>query len=556
MKNIKPLHLGIILLVVSAFFVLLVLRADLTGEARYLGGPNAIAVQGERVFIVYRNRLLVLSSQGELLSEFSRSSLGENVVVSDMQATSDGLLLGILREGNVHRCYIDPFRCEIFSSAVSGLRSPFKFYLTDAGDLWVSEGPRSRLLRHAPAAEWLSPVDLPDSGLNAPNRVLWVDGRIVIADTNNHRIVGYETGVGEQPLREAFSFAANDHPQARSGRSWPTDVAYSGGKWWTLNGDGLLADADLLAFTPDGTPLMRVDLPAESDPISLIASGGSLLATDYSAYAVYQVDSANGEWHYFGDNAFRQLMQQGREEVEMLEGRAQLYLFGMIALLVLGFVLALWFERGRIRAQGWSSLLSKPADMENKAQSQVITDAARPGVQWFVPDRKKMRWVRWGFYYMLGITLLMPSFVLFLPGDAGELAEKLIPVMWPYFFLWVSLLGLEVVAQRQFRNRLGFDGTDLLFRDDRMLVRRVPAAEVVYTPRAIHHQHLSIPLQNGRGGAFYSTRALDLMFQGLLIPARKVNEWQVFVYQLKHRHPVIMLTLIMFVLFIVMQVVK
>ncbi len=557
MNNIKSLHLGIIFLVIVAFFALPVLRAGLTGEISRLGGPNAIAAQGGQVFAVYRDRLLALSSRGELLSETSLSPLGEDVVISDLQITDDGLLLGDLYAGRIYRCYLGPFRCELLFSAASPLRAPFKFYLTEDGDLWVSEGPKDRLLRLSAGGMQPLPVELSGKGLNAPNRVLLADDRLVIADTNHHRIVAYEMA-SDEPLREVFSFAAGDHPRARSSRIWPTDVAFSGGKWWTLNGDGLLEDADLLAFSADGTPLMRIDFPAEADPISLVASGGDLLLTDYTAYAVYQVDAASGEWRHFGDDAFQQLMQQGKVEVEALEARAQLYLYAMIALMVLGFVLALWFERGRIRAQGWSSLFTKLEEADKKVKGQVMSDATQPGVQWFVPDQKRMRRLRRLGSFSLGMTLLLPFplIFVFMSLDAGEQGEKLMPEMWPFILLWAGLLGMTALALRIFRNRLGFEGTDLLFRDHRMRVRRVPAAEVVYTKRAILHRDLIVPLRDGHGKAFYSPRLQDLLFQGLLLPAKKLNEWQLFVYQLKHRSPLIMMIVAMFVVLIVAQVLR
>lgn len=539
MKDIKSGQLAIIMLVILIAGIFFALRAGLTADIAQKTGPHYIDVSERGVFVQWQNKLFVLGMDGAIQHEVDLGSLGENIIISDMQVIGDEMLIGEVNQRQIYRCQLTPFSCQSLLTQKMRIRTPFKFRMDKRGDLWISQGPISQLSVLPRGEEKLLSVVLSGEGLNQPNRVLLEEDLVIVADTNNHRIVAYRPDQNDAYLlHEDFSFKVTDHPQARSRHIWPVDVSLdSNGRWWVLNTDDFLNNADLATYGSDGKPEQIISFPQKGDLGAIAFYAGNIFVTDIAQFAVYSVDSKTNKWMRFGDVDFNAELKKAVEEKQLMEQRSTLYLYAILICLAIGFALAFWFERHKLKKEGMSAMFTRPSNQ--KVESHLVRDESDVDIQWFIPDQKRMRRMKFIVYYSIAwsiaFLIMCVWFSLMMAAEVSmlRLASMLIAVL----SIAISVPIVSILAFRQSRNRLGFKKNMIYIRDHRLNVRKVPVEKIVYSKRGIHFEYISIVLADGHGKLFYSEKNKDFIFNALLIPAIQIKEWRVFLYQLKHHQP-------------------
>jgi len=343
-------------------------------------GPTLVATtkQGE-VFTATSHYLYQFDAQGQVQNQYSLETLGIKDLTDLYALDQNQLLIADWERGNIQRCQLDKSHCDPLPSFKPNFpESPtfqgaFKFvvdakhnliYATDAG--W------HRLLVLDQEGRELESTRGKDLLLCYPNGItLSNDGKLVVADSNNLRIITWSTNRkglnlipnqsidmiqsprpeircipheeprSEIPLVRLFQaeFERNMDYElkgdaialepARKGRVFPIFVQQDNqGFWWVLLGDNNFGGDDLLRFDSNWQNPIRVDLPG-SDDISHIAVGSEqLILTQPSRYRILSVSLTDLTIKPFGGDIFKAMMQQEQQ------AKSNLWLLYLFSLLV------------------------------------------------------------------------------------------------------------------------------------------------------------------------------------------------------------------------------
>lgn len=168
-----------------------------------------------------------------------------------------------------------------------------------------------------------------------------------------------------------------------------------------------------------------------------------------------------------------------------------------------------------------------------------------PAVHWLEPDqsllaqlRRAVRWALAASAVLIMIVAGVFAWAYLSLQEQPELAQKIRRediegIAWLGLYLAVSLPVMFFFVWRELRHRLGTDGQLLYLADHTGRARSMLPRQVVYTPRLAAGGAVTVMLRTGHGKSLYVQEELRAVLQG----ARRVGEWEMLRYLIRHRHP-------------------
>jgi sugar lactone lactonase YvrE len=560
MNKYRPAGVVLALLFMLLFLGALGLRIWASGRSAETVGPNHIAAGADRVYVHVNGALFVLSAQGKLLQRENLAAMGQDGSVIDLRVLRDGRLL-IVRQRPAAIDLCDPagWQCtEVGQGALTNMRAQIKVVADEpSGRLFITDFAANRI--------WMLPLDggesqpLTSEGvLRYPNDIAMdANGRLWIADSGHHRLVALERQA-DGTWVETRSLDARNR-LTRDGRDWPMMLSMgSDGNWWVTQPTSHGGNGDLLVYHPENGVLSRMEIPGDSHPTDVAGLGAAMLVADMDKFKIYRVDVDSHAVSEFGDTAFRAVMREAAARKTGYQALVDQSLIGMIAAGVLMLVAAFW-----------ASPQGRRFTPVHRAPPLAASAAALPTlkeIHWLKRNPGTERMLRWTkpvvFIIAVVVTAAMgwAYFALFgASGASGMTPEKLKKLeefksmLLLTLFIDLALPAMVIVAMRNFNHRIGTDGYRLFVKlaDGRQI--SLAPEQLVYGTRQIVYQGYIFPVQTGKGQLLYDNGEIETYLGPLLSRAKKLGPWEIFRYQLAHREPTTMISLVFVIMLLAMM---
>lgn len=328
-----------------------------------LVGPQLAAIDAAgRLWLADEDGFVQLDEHADAVAARYRfADFGLEKGIADWQFLTDGrVLLGDFGSGRIRRCTLRPVHCEEFAPALPAAELAFKFHYdeTNAALLFVDSDAHRAFRWQGGKREELH---LDRWGLCHPNRIrLDGDGRVLLADTNHHRLLHWRDGIAAAPhaIQTVASMPALSRCQGVLGKSgarlkadaagafsnvdassrFPTDFVRLGDRTAVLLNDHRLRRGDVVVLGDRKVP-QRLALEAGTDAWSLAPWQGGLLVLDALNGSVQQFDAAGRRLTNLAEAHLRPLREAGRKQ-RLQSSYLMVAGFALVGLMLSGAVLA------------------------------------------------------------------------------------------------------------------------------------------------------------------------------------------------------------------------
>ncbi|MEQ8539825.1 MAG: hypothetical protein RIB93_20540 [Coleofasciculus sp. D1-CHI-01] len=358
----------------------IIIAIDSGSRAALYHGPTLVATtnQGE-VVTASSHYLYQFDTQGQVQNRYPLEVLGIKNLTDIHALDPNQVLIGDWERGNIQRCQLDQNRCEPLPRFQSNLansspfQGAFKFVVDPQHDLiYATHTGEHRLLVLDQDGREIEHTRGKDLLLCYPNGItLSNEGKLVVADTNNFRLLTWSTNsqglnltpdqsidMIQAPRPETSCIPIEQAPSqiplvkrfnsvfdpvieydvnrdaialnpARQGRVFPVFVQQDNqGFWWVLIGDKNLVREDLLRFDSNWQNPIRIDLPDSANNFNIAVGSDQLILTQPSRYRLLSVSLTDLTVQPFGDDRFEAMMQQEQKV------KAKLWRFYLFSLFV------------------------------------------------------------------------------------------------------------------------------------------------------------------------------------------------------------------------------
>lgn len=518
-------------------------------------GPNVLATAEDAVYFIAGGTLYHADGRGVLQDAATLASLGLPPAVSHLVVMPDALLVAESRRGTVQRCDLPRRVCVELARiplppkgatlALAYAPQEARFYVADSArhelHAWGLDGRRQYRL------------DI-DGGLKYPNDVIWLGGgRLLVADTNHHRILVIEDqGRGRTRLVQQVEA---ENRLGGAGHTWPTAVARDAdGRIWTVNSNGLLQDGEVIVFDAAGKARRRIGLGAGADPVALALLRDAMLVLDHDSYRLQAVGLADFGVSDFGDAAVQDALRTLQKQREHWQQMRYLSI-GMMGLFGLLGVLAGYFDwqsrKQRVPGERRPGVVQHPADVARQVQSIAAAPRLRPdaqGITWLAVNPKFLRTMR---LLLLAIGVLFGLIVMLFYATCSTLSWELISLLG---LVTATVMAAAFWAQyRMQRLRIGTDSAAIYVVD--ILGRRGQGApeDFVQTGRRLLLGRLAVPLPNP-AAAVFDKDEFAALFGPLLTRVPRSNEFAILWRDLRRGDLLTWGSLVALMVFIVLRV--
>jgi hypothetical protein len=371
----------------------------LVDSARTLGaltGPSDLALSPDGRVVVVENRYLqVLDADGVRTESVPLARLGIDGFVRDLHFANDGRLYIADESRGIRRCRTDGWTCNTltYEPGVAAPLRTYKFALDEsAGRILVTDAARHQISVFTMDGQHVHTTRGEATPLCFPNAIVidW-DGLVLVADTNNHRVVAFDPAIETQLrprwslytadvygsertchntsrllpeksdawLSRALDFDMTGSPKAigvaAPGRVWPTEVKRDRrGRLWVINARGDMSFATLLRYETRHAAPDAIELGEGSDPTALLALEDAMIVADFFGFALLKI-GADGRAQSFARGEYADELEQKRERYARARSVRKLCVGALSASLF--FVLAVFLTHtalNRKRALAWT----------------------------------------------------------------------------------------------------------------------------------------------------------------------------------------------------------
>lgn len=491
--------IGIIAIIGVLGALVLIWRASNHEAAAY--GPTAVAATRDgTVYFVAAGTLFTADAEGRLRDRVALKSLGIDTVVSHM-APLDGALL-IAADGVIRRCEVAQRRCtRLAALKVPPLGGALALAVAPGVQrLYVSNVSLHRIDVFDLHGRKLYRLAVP-GGVRYANDIAWLgDGRLLIADTNHHRVIAVADG-GEVHAQRMQVLSAKN-PIGRSGHDWPVAALRDAtGRTWVIDANGQLRDGDLIVYGADGRAQRRIPLGAAADPLQLARLPGAVLVLDHAGYRLQRVALDDYRLSAFGDGALRGALAaiQARRARWHNLYRTGLGIIVLFALFGIAAGYLDWKERRQPAARRPGALVRPRAATRPPAMTAAVQMKLRPdaqGITWLAIVPRTLRWMRFMPFVISALLLLSVGLLIY--STHGWKMADLEPVGM-LVAVAISVPALSLWMAHAFgRIRIGTDGHRLYLVDFRGRRAEAPPEQCLNTGRRLLIGVIGVPIANSR----------------------------------------------------------
>lgn len=422
---------------------------------------------------------------------------------------------GIDGEG-FYRCEVRQATCVQFGGDLPVFTRGFRLTIDPDDNVYIADTSRHRVIKVNASGRQVATLA---DGLKFPNDLLWEEGVLHIVNTNHHEVLSVNASTNG--FGDTFSRVTPNIPQ----RNFPAEIEKSESSWLVVAMDNAMQNGKLGELGIDGNELTLAEVERGADILTLAKTGNSLILSDVKHLKYRRINSQTLQAESdFSSPFIAEHLARSKAEA----GRYNAISWSVIGFGVLGFIVLAYFA---IKSE------IKAIDTElDPISDDVSLDAALPdgAAEYWLPKSKEIvrvqKSMRWGVPVCIVLMLALIVPVLLKP-DASLLLAVPVGVFLILMYLCrkmlnnVEELGLGVTAQ------------GIIIRDVRGDLVKGVGREVYYSRSMICFETTSVTIK------IFDPDEYEKWVRPRLRNAIHLNESQVFLKQLKGRHPMLMDTL-------------
>jgi hypothetical protein len=519
----KTIANGLAIVVILGFIAVIANSLRIFHESASIYGPTVLTTDTTgKVYTNIAATLHVLDASGNHEDSIPLAELGlQGATLTDLLALPDGrLLVGSSDTVKIRACDLAERHCSAFIQSGSQPLSAFKMaWDTQRQRLLVVDGERHRILVYNRSGELTFASRGGEGRLKLPNTVqLTAEGKVIIADTNHHRLVALDaaslsTELWEMPVSNTLG---------NFRRVWPTDFVLAGDqRFWVILDDDLLENGDVLLFDADHKPVLRLALPPDWDPIKLHARESDVLLAGFDSVEVVKVTLQGDVIESFGDSSFREALAEVREQRQCATDWWHTWIWIAIVPLAILAGLVVWLDwrnrggRGRSRDSTMTSRAFAPATAE---------------VHWLEPKPEIVRLWRYSRWLAYALPVLLLPVILIVTSSGMENSAVISVLLLAGTVPFMAMLMTSVNTLS--KGRLGVTRDQIVLSSAARSQRHFYPRQIVYGLRFISSGDITVFTTTGKG-ALYDAEEFSFYLEPLLASARKLNSLLGYIYLLQ-----------------------
>ena len=436
----SDVHPAVAALILAATFLAIALWMWASGVAASYGGPaELVQSPNGRTYVQIQNYLVEHDTDGAYLETYDLTEMNVEPFLGGFAFFSNGDVLlrrgpdprGFLdnlraykRETNrnsvvpessdsgLFRCKLDTFDCDRFGKEGVDFKAAFGVFIDPQTDeVYVSDTTRHLLRKYSAEGVELAP---PVGGFKFPNQLTLHDGTLLVADTNHHVV----RRLAPDNSNFADSIDRKDvvPPAARlSDQTWPSHFARVDEEWWVNNMRTGMNRGGIYVFDDEWQYSRRVELPADADPIALLAIGDAVWVSDWNNDVVRRFTIAGAPMEPLESAGLEHILASSREQrfrytIVSYAG------FAVVALMFLGLIVRA-FAAGMNKGSMRRSAQPDPDELNEHAEALHLE-----------PDEKVRKRMARAVMLLLVLSLatLVPLAYLYGDQDNPEIAIRLL----------------------------------------------------------------------------------------------------------------------------------
>lgn len=421
-------------------------------------------------------------------------------------------------DSGLFRCALDAQQCERFGTRGVDFKAAHGIFIdTTTDQVYISDTTRHVLRKYSSDGDEIAATA---ELFKFPNQLMLQGGNLYVADTNHHevRVVEADTGRYGEILQRHDVVPS----EARlAGRRWPSHFARVGDTWWVNNMKTGMNLGGLYVFDDDWKYVKRIPLPADADPISLLALDDEVWVSDWENDVVRRFTRDGRPLPDLESQGLEDVLARSRTE----RHQYTVYSYGGVALVVL-MLLALLVRAHAVSMNKDPNTAKKvPVEIEENIEAKLLLE----------PDEKALRRMRMATI-LVGVLLLpmvgLLAYILVAYDEAGVGVPFIVPVVGLFF----AFAAIVWIVRSNHGTAIRIDGNTLTLRDHTGRESKCPVQEVRYSPTGIATRDAAVFL--GRPPApVYARETIEQELLPRLASAQHVNPFTMTRILIELRHP-------------------
>ncbi|MGD8641900.1 MAG: hypothetical protein PVG89_14795 [Gammaproteobacteria bacterium] len=417
-QNVNPIA-AVTIILIAVLLISLIFWAR--QAALLVGGPDQIQRDPEGNTIIHiAGTLYKVNPSFELMETVDLEALGVHHLVGDFAFFSNGDLLlrrgdyqpgfveSIVRYGRLpdtsppvanqpdeglHRCDLSSKECQPFGNNKVDFDSAFHIAIDwNTDTVYLSDTGRHILRKYNASGNELATKN---TGYRFPNQITLAGNRLLVADTNHHAIQEAQTNTEHFGEIIATHHVADD---TLGGKTWTYAFARVGDQWWINNMNHTMSHGAVAIYDDQWALKQTVTLPANADPIDIMALEHRVLVTDLDNIAIYQLGF---------DGQRLDLPLPGNMTAHLAELKGSRATYQQVSYAMIG-VFILFLIAGFAFAIAQARNADDPASQPSANKTTInIND---PAINWIPFNKQKLRILKvamWGPFLLVPVVPLM-----------------------------------------------------------------------------------------------------------------------------------------------------
>ena len=480
--------------------------------------PSFIAYsESQGVIFGTDKNLYITDERGSLLSQFQVQDLGLSEYMSDLLVVDEKLYIADAKSHWIYKCPLPLKECKRIAKVpyLRGIEALKIAFSPDKTHFYVSSSSKHKIDYFNAQGDHLYELPL-ESRLRYPNSLaVTKEGVLIVADTNNHRVVGLEHK--DRKTKELWEI------EFEGKYSWPVYLALDKQETlWVASLDGFLEEGEILVIDDVYNPIQR-EIPSLKSlkPKQLQAMGETMLIADAQSFRFYQSDLYSRALREFGDRAFTTELQTLYEQKEFYETQITLSQALMIlSILLLVIAAILEYKKAENKNSVFTTApIRRSSSSGVRNLEEIQKDFA--GIVWLQMQSKAVQKLKTLAMIVFGCSVVLVVAI----GALGVLDLTLFVMVG---ILFISMNGVALFSLKLANQRIGIKGDSVYIQDLFKSVVFAPVEEVLFSGRRVIIKEKAISLYDGEGKPLFNEAQFEYYIVPLIEKMQTVNELQLF----------------------------
>lgn len=436
-----------------------------------------------------------------------------------------------LGDNGLYRCILSQLSCNRFGGEVPLLNRAFRVAIDHSTDtVYLADTSAFKLYKLDNGGAITATSDTQTTRF--PNQLAVHEGRLWLADTNNHRLVSIDTSDAHYGrVEEALNMNLDGVNR------WPHQIAKSPTGWWVNVADNRMANGRVVHLGANGQVDRELSLSASDEPMAIAYWHDALWIADFTQPKLTRYDSDGTPLAGVDSPTLEVLTTQSIAAYQHYQRLGLLGVVGFVSLLMAGFAAAWTLERQQTIKQ----LRSWTASDINDAIMRPAKPVSDGEIYWLSNElhRKKPRIVALA---SMSIALLIIG-AASVAHSARDLTFEANAFLFSAVFLMAILtLAFTNALLRISQLKLGVTGEALVLeRAGKRVIAQ--GSEILYTTTTLATKDITIALGGPQQRFFDKQELHDYVFPRLK-DAQELSRWAMLERLWRQRDPQLMTSIV------------